>query len=135
MKDNNRPLDPNDYVAIVGKTFADYDHTPLVSLGDRSWTRWQLGVMGVPHPSAAKLVDRVIQTLGIRTPGELARAVPEFRKYRRFGVTAYWVLLAIVHDAGGADMTKAHNDNRTFNSVHREVVGKKSVPTAGRRRR
>ena len=80
-------VDPADYVAIVGSTFAKHDHTPLLVIGRHKWDRWSLGRLGCPHPVAAAALNRVIQELRINSLSDLARNIHQIGAYRGLGVT------------------------------------------------
>lgn len=110
-------LDPRAYAAILGSTFAKHDHQPLISIGPRTWTRWQLGRLGCPHPAAAARIQRVIQTLKIRDPKDFVARASEFQRFQDIGVTCYWVVLALVADCGG-DIETAHGEEKSFAAVH-----------------
>lgn len=140
-------VDPQSYAGILGSTFAKHDHQPLITVGNRSWTRWQLGRLGCPHPAAAVRIQRIIKTLRIQTPAEFVERASEFGKFESIGVTCYWVVLALVADLGG-DIEKAHGEERSFQAVHtgalkamkptpadKKVRGPSEDPIAGKARR
>lgn len=110
-------LDPLAYSGILGSTFANHDHQPLITIGSRSWTRWQLGRLGCPHPAAATRIQRVLETLQIKTPAEFVKRASEFGRFEKVGVTCYWVVLALVADCGG-DIETAHGEEKSFGAVH-----------------
>jgi hypothetical protein len=121
-------VDPLAYQSILGSTFAKHDHQPLITIGPRSWTRWQLGRLGAPHPSAANKVQRVIQTLRIKTVEDFVARASEFGHFQTIGVTCYWVVLALVADCGG-DIVEAHGAEKSFGAVHSAAL-KAQAPTA-----
>lgn len=120
--DERRPMtriskvDPADYVPIVGSTFAKHDHTPLLVIGGRSWDRWQLGRLGCPHPAAAAALNRVLQELRITSIAGLARQVHEIGRYKGLGVTAYWLVLALLR-SDGYDVKEVHGVDVTYNTL------------------
>lgn len=109
------------YTGILGSTFAKQEHQPLVTIGGRSWTKWQLGRLGAPHAGAAKRIQRVIQTLRITSTTDFIKRASEFGKFQDIGVTCYWVVLALVADCGG-DPEVAHGEDRSFNAVHTRAL-------------
>lgn len=129
-KRNGTPLDPRAYQAIVGATFANHDHRPLIVIGNRQWDRWQLGRIGCPHPAAAVRVNRVIKTLQITNPREFIALAPAFSTYKDLGVTSYWVVLALLHDLG-EDVEAMHGDNPTFATMHRRALGRTTTRKKG----
>jgi hypothetical protein len=121
MSERINSLDPRTYQKIVGSTFANADHQPLITIGGRSWNRWQLGRLGCPHPAAATRVQRVLKTLQITSVEDFLGRVHEFGRFKALGVTSYWVVLALAADCG-ARIEKVHGDDRSFSSIHREAL-------------
>jgi hypothetical protein len=115
-------IDPRAYQQIVGATFAKHDHRPLIVIGDRQWNRWELGRLGAPHPAAAERVNRVIKTLQIRSTSEFLAQAHAFTEYKDFGVTSYWVVLALIHDLGERVETFHGKDNPSFAAMHRHAM-------------
>lgn len=114
---NAPAIDPADYVGIVGSSFAKHDHTALIDLSAHArYDRVRLGQIGAPHPSAALAINRVAKELRIRSVAELARRLHELGTYKGLGVTAYWVVLAILRDAG-YDVVKLHAEPVTYATV------------------
>jgi len=111
---------PADYVAILGKTFVVNEHGALLQIGTLTWNRWSLGRLGCPHPVAAIKLNRVCKELGIKTIAQLAKHAPQLGRYEGLGVTAYWVVLAILDDAGYDPLT-VHGDEATFNTMKRRA--------------
>ena len=134
MKPNGSPfdLDPNDYRSIVGATFSQAEHRAVITIGGRSWSKWQLGRIGCPHPAAAARVARMVQQLGIKTAREFLDRAHEFGEFKTMGVTCYWTVLALARDLGAAIET-VHNDARSFATIHRHAL--KSDTSEPRRRR
>jgi len=127
-------LDPRAFTNIVGSTFANADHRPLIRLGSRAWNKWDLGRLGCPHPVAAVKVARVLHTLGITTPAAFLAAAPTFGAFRDIGVTSYWVVLALVHDLG-ADPAQVHGAERpSFHAIHRHALKQEQTAAHDQRR-
>jgi hypothetical protein len=124
-------IDPRSYQQIVGATFANHDHRPLIVIGDRQWNRWELGRLGCPHPAAAVRVNRVIKTLQIKTTKEFIALAPTFGEYKDLGVTSYWVVLALVHDLGERIEDFHGKDNPSFVTMHHRALHR----TNGKRQR
>jgi len=120
-RNGNGYFDPKAYTSILGSTFANKDHEALVVIGDRSWTRWQLGRIGCPHPSAAVRINRVIKTLRIKNTEEFIERASEFGRFTDIGVTCYATVLALVADCG-ADVEKVHGEDRSFNAIHSSAL-------------
>lgn len=114
-------FDARTYQRIFGATFADASHRALITIGTRTWTKWQLGRLGCPHPAAAAAVQRALDTMRITTPAQLIERAPEFGKYARLGVTAYAVVMALVLDCGG-DVEQAHGDEASFHAIHARAL-------------
>ena len=126
-----RAIDPRAYQQIVGATFANYDHRPLIVIGNRQWNRWHLGRLGCPHAAAAARVNRIIKTLDIKTTKEFIALAPTFREYKDVGVTSYWVVLALLHDLG-EDIEEAHGeDNPSFATMHKNALKKTKRSSKG----
>lgn len=122
-------FDPRVYQSIFGSTFANKDHEALITIGTRQWTKWQLGRIGCPHPSAAVAVQRTIATMRIKTPAELVERASEFGRYAGLGVTAYAVVMALVADCGG-DIAAAHGEEVSFGAMHSRAL-RAMQPTSG----
>lgn len=133
--DETTPVDPNAYQKIVGATFGKAEHRPLVVIGNRTWSRWDLGRIGCPHPSAAVRVQQVIQQLDIRTVKQFLDQAQSFGRYRNLGVTSYWTVLALARDLGG-DIEEVHGQDVSFQSVHARALkdGTNGKVRKGRRR-
>jgi hypothetical protein len=134
MAKSRGAVDPRAYQQIVGSTFANHDHRPLITIGPRSWDRWQLGRLGCPHPVAALRVNRVIKTLQINSPAEFIKLAPVFGTYKEIGVTSYWVVLALLHDLG-ENIEDAHGDNPTFHTMHRKAMLKDAKRSSRKKKR
>lgn len=117
-RSRSRVVDPNDYVQIVGRTFATHEHAPVLTIGRHTFDRWRLGRLGCPHPVAAATLNRVLRELRITTFDGLARHANEIGKYKKIGVTAYWLMLAILREHG-YDVAKVHGENVTYLTLKR----------------
>lgn len=127
-------VDPQAYQRILGATFAGAEHKAVITIGRRSWSKWQLGRIGCPHPAAAVRVARVLKLLAIDSPADFLKRAHELGRYKALGVTSYWVVLALARDLG-ADIDAVHGDDRSFNSVHHEALKTQTTGPARRRRR
>lgn len=127
------PIDAEAYTQIVGSTFAKAEHRAVITIGNRSWSKWELGRIGCPHPAAATRVARMIQQLEIRTAKEFLDRAHEFGSFKSMGVTCYWTVLALARDLG-ADIETVHGSDKSFLSIHRHVL-KQSDDRKSRRRR
>lgn len=121
MKRSRTTVDPRAYTQIVGSTFGNQEHRPLITIGARSWSKWQLGRIGCPHPAAAVRVAQMMKRLGISTPAEFLARAHEFGRYKTLGVTCYWTVLALARDLGG-DIEQVHGDDRSFHSIHTQAL-------------
>jgi hypothetical protein len=127
------PVDPTAYQKIVGATFARAEHKPLVTIGSRAWSKYDLGRLGCPHPAAATRVARLIQQLEIRTATDFLNRAHEFGGYKTVGVTCYWLVLALARDLGG-DIDTVHNSDHSFHAIHAKAL-KADAPSPRRTRR
>jgi len=126
---------PNEYVGILGKTFVGYEHGTLLEIGPQKYTRWSLGRLGCPHPMAAIKLNRVCKELGVRTMAQLAKAAPQIGRYKGLGVTVYWILLAVLDEAG-YDPVDVHGDEVTFATMkHRALKAAQAKQPRLRKRR
>jgi hypothetical protein len=103
-----------------------------VTIGARSWSKWDLGRIGCPHPAAATRVARMIAQLRIRTAKDFFARAHEFGGFKSMGVTCYWTVLALARDLG-ADIEVIHGDHRTFATIHRKALTR-DTPKRRRRR-
>src|SRR5262245_19986648 len=109
-------VDPVDYVEIVGQTFVNREHAPLLVIGEHSWDRWQLGRLGCPHPKAASALNRVVQELRITSLRGLVKHGREIGTYKGLGVTAYFIVIAISR-AAAYDPRDVHGESVTYNTI------------------
>jgi hypothetical protein len=128
------PSDPSAYQKIVGATFAKTEHRAIIVIGNRSWSKWDLGRIGCPHPSAAARIQQVIQQLDIRTTKQFLDQAHEFGKYRSLGVTSYWTVLALARELG-ADIEQVHGEDVSFRAIHRRALKNGSAGTRRKKRR
>ena len=127
-------LNPADYRPILGATFAQAEHRAIITIGGRSWSKWQLGRIGCPHPAAAARVARMVKQLGITTAAQFLERAHEFGRFKTMGVTCYWTVLALARDLG-ADIATVHGDPRSFATIHhRALVDEGNASTTRRRR-
>src|SRR5262245_50690280 len=109
-------VNPADYVAIVGQSFVKYERLPLLSIGNRTWDRWSLGRLGCPHPKAASALNRVIHHLGIQSLSDLATHAQQIGNYKGVGIASYWIVLAILREAG-YDVEAVHHESVSYATV------------------
>lgn len=133
-KTNDTTINPEAYIKIVGSTFSKAEHKPLITIGNRSWSKWELGRLGCPHPSAATRVARMITQLQIRTVRDFLDRAHEFGSFKSMGVTCYWTVLALARDLG-ADIETVHGSDLSFHSIHRHVLKQADEKPRRRRRR
>jgi hypothetical protein len=131
---SSSPLDPRAYQKIVGSTFGNAEHRPLITVGNRSWSKWDLGRLGCPHPAAATRVARMIAQLEITTAKQFIERAHEFGGFKQMGVTCYWTVLAIARDLG-AEIDTVHGDARSFHAIHRKALLADTDNRKQRRRR
>ena len=129
---NGTPVDPQAFQKIVGSTFSKAEHRAVIAIGNRTWSKWDLGRLGCPHPAAATRVARMVAQLQIKTAKEFIDRAHEFGEYKSLGVTCYWLVLALASDLG-ADIEQAHGSDRSFYTIHRLAL-KPDTPKKRRRR-
>jgi len=121
----NGGLNPSDYRQIFGLTFCRYEHRALIVVGKgkdaREFSRWELGLLGVPHAQAATSLNRVIQHLRIRSMDDLASQAHTLGNWKGLGVTAYAVLLAILKSAG-YDVQQVHETDVSYQAMKRRAM-------------
>ena len=126
--------DPNDFIAILGASLGKKDHLPLVQIGNITYDRRTLGLIGVSHPVAALRLNRVLQELRIRTLDGLYKPIHEIGNYKGCGVTVYYTVLAILREQG-YDPEKAHGEDVTVSTLKtRAMKAAKKRPTKRPRR-
>lgn len=91
---------PDSYISILGKTFVDRSHRPILALGEAKYDRYQLASMGIPHLKAARTLDQVLRRLGITDAPTLARRIHELPTIKGAGVATFTSALALLHDQG-----------------------------------
>ena len=133
MPPRRGPIDPTAYQRIVGSTFAKAEHRPLITIGTRAWSKYDLGRLGCPHPAAAVRVARMIAQLRITSTNEFLERAHEFGGFKSMGVVSYWTVLALARDLG-ADIEAVHGDTRSFHAIHTKALKADSPKKRGRRR-
>ena len=133
MPSNHQPVDPQAYTQILGSTFSKAEHRSLITIGNRSWSKWELGRLGCPHPAAATRVARMIVQLDITTTKEFLARAHEFGGFKGMGVTTYWTVLALAKDLG-AEIEAVHGDNRSFHTIHSKALKAEQTPKPKRRK-
>lgn len=125
-----KPIDPGDYSAIVGASFVKRERNAVLTIGARSWSRYTLGRLGCPHPAAAASVNRAIQQLEITSMRALADRIREIGNLKGLGVTAYWLVLAILRESGYS-IEDVHSETVTYDTIKKRS---KKVEQRGKRR-
>jgi hypothetical protein len=94
-------MNPLDYPQIFGQHFATRANQPVLQIGQRAYTRYDLGQLGCPHIHAARTLDSVLRQLNIRSLEDLVRhhSPEEFVGIKGFGVTTFYVLLCVLRAA------------------------------------
>lgn len=134
MRRRATPLDPRAYPKILGSTFGKSEHLPVITIGNRAWSKWDLGRIGCPHPAAAARVARALTQLGITTREEFLDRAHELGRLRTIGVTCYWTVLALARELG-ADVERTHGAERSFHAIHTQALKTDEITTTRRRTR
>jgi hypothetical protein len=94
-------LTPQDYPGIFGKHFTTENSVPIIVIGDKSYTKYDLGRIGCPHTIAAKTLHRTLQQLGAKDLKDVAaRFSPtSFVGVKGFRETAFYALTCLLDDA------------------------------------
>lgn len=92
---------PSDYPAIFGQNFATRNTVPIIVIGRRSYTKYDLGRLGCPHTNAAHNLHRVLQQLGAKSLEDVVtRFSPEdFVGIKGFRTTGFYALTCLLRDA------------------------------------
>jgi hypothetical protein len=111
-------FDASDFVSILGQHFVKHERQTLLNIpgSSVSYDRVTLGRLGCPHPAAALRLNRVFQELRIRTLEGLAREIHTIGNFKGLGVTAYFVVLAILREHG-YDAEKLHGEDVTVSTL------------------
>lgn len=127
-------VNPGDYADILGSTFVRHERAAILQIGRRTWDRWTLGRLGCPHPKAAAALNRVLREMRIVSLAGLAKHAQEIGNYKGLGVTAYFLVLAILKD-GGYEVRDVHPEHVTYFTVkaRAQKAAAKSRPRKPRR--
>jgi hypothetical protein len=92
---------PLEHSEIYGTNFVTRNTTPVVVIGSRSYSKYDLGQIGCPHINAARNLHKALQQLGARSLEDVAaRFSPEdFVGIRGFRTTSFYALIALLEDA------------------------------------
>jgi hypothetical protein len=110
------PPDPADYLGIVGRTFANAEHQPVLAIGQYVRTR-----ADCPHSKAAAALNRFCLEHRITTIRSLARQVHLITGYRGMGLTCYWFALSILKEHG-YDLQTVHGAPTTYLTLKRKAL-------------
>jgi len=107
---------PDRYGTILGATFLKQHSGPILKIGAKTWTRYELGALGCPHLFAARLLDGVVQQMKITSVKQLASVTDEIALLEGVGATVLYLILAICDQANiGAD--SCYHENVTLQSL------------------
>jgi len=100
---------------------ADRQAEPLLTIGKKKWTRYQLvSTIGVGNFRAVMILLDALQKLGIKDVEALKRTPPvALAAIKGVGTTTLFVLMSLL-DGEGVDVQEWYDDTRTFSSVKRE---------------
>lgn len=92
---------PSDYPQILGTGFATRNGQPVVVVGERVYSKYDLGRIGCPHITSARQVNSAMTRLGVSSLEELAKRYSprDFVALKGFGVTAFYALICLLRDA------------------------------------
>jgi len=92
---------PSDHPEIFGHNFAQRNSLPILMIGKRAYTRYDLGRMGCPHTVSARELDKVLKQLSVNSIEDLVKhySPEDFVGIKGFGVTAFYVLTCVLRDA------------------------------------
>ena len=117
------------YQPILGATFVAAAHKPILQIGQRTWSRYDLARLGAPHPAAAATLNRLVQQLAIQSVKDLASQLAVIGEYQGVGITTYWVALAVLRAAGHdpAKLHKAATGSQTTFSTWQHHVRQREI--------
>jgi hypothetical protein len=115
------PLDPSDFIPILGSTWVKQERQPLLQIGNQTFDRQELASYGCTHMTAALKLNRIIQELRIRSFDSLAKQIHEVGTFRGVGATTYFVILALLR-AYGYQPDKLHGESVTFHTVKSRAI-------------
>ena len=127
-------VNPADYIGVVGQHFVKRERSAVLVIGTQTWDRWTLGRLGVPHPRAAAMLNRVVQQLNITSLPALAQQARAIGDYQGIGVTAYWTICAILREAG-YDVLEVHADTVTFDTLKQRAKARAAKERVRQRKR
>ena len=125
---------------MFGKTWVDRQSDPLLTLGNRKWTRYELvSKIGVGNFRAVTILLDALQRLGIHTLDDLKGVNPlALAAVRGVGTTTLFVVMSLL-DSEGVNATTWYTDSRVFSSLKREQekakMREKREARASKRRR
>jgi hypothetical protein len=123
---------PNTFEGILGHSFVARGARPVLQIGSRSWSLYDLARLGIPHPRAARHLDAVRQQLAITSLPQLRDATDAICRLAGTGPTTLYVVLALLAEAGIKPAT-AYHATVTLPGLKRREAVKSTDPTRRRR--
>jgi hypothetical protein len=119
----------------------DRQSAPLLTLGKRKWTRYELvSKVGVGNFKAVMILIDALQKLGVKDIESVKKlSVMAIASIKGVGPTTLFVLMSLLQNEG-TDVQEWYTDTRTFQSVKKEqervkADTKREQKAAQRRRR
>jgi hypothetical protein len=88
------------YERIVGKTYVSRTLTPVLVFNGESYTRYDLGAIGITTTKSARTLDAALRRMSITQPQQLARRVHELPTLKGVGVGVFASALALLKAHG-----------------------------------
>lgn len=129
-------INPTEFQGVFGKSWVDTQTAPLLRIGQREWTRYELvSKVGVGNYRAITILMDALQQLQIRTMRDLWALSPvALAGIKGVGVTTLFVTMSLL-DSEEFDVKQWYSHHHTFGTLKAQEKKKAEVLVATRRRR
>lgn len=93
-------MKPEDVKRYVGENFVHRQRVVILSFAGKTYDRYQLAKIGIPHTQAARNLHLFLQKKSIKTAEQLATEISTLSYYKGIGTTAFYAALALLEAQG-----------------------------------
>jgi len=111
-------LDPREYPGIFGKTWIDKQSEPLLELGNKRWTRYELvSRVGCGNYKAISILMQALKDLNVRSVQALSKLPPTaLAATKGVGTTTLFAAMCLL-ESEGYDVEAWYANNPTFQAL------------------
>lgn len=129
-------INPSEFQGVFGKTWVDAQTEPLLRIGKRTWTRYELvSKVGVGNYRAITILMDALQQLNVKTIKDLWELSPvALAAIKGVGTTTLFVTMSLL-DSEEFNVKEWYSHHRTFATLKNQEKKKTQALQTKRRRR